>query len=327
MSLDATQPIARLPAYLIYHRESARIGDIDPSQAMLRYIADRYEINLEQRFWLAFLYGLTYNGPSAFYLYHEWPDFENVDLGRMNRWWTSRGRAETACQTDRRWVRSGNMFVPAVESYRRWIGSQTQESLFALAAKGETPEQRYDHLYASASVLHSFGQFALFLYLEALDTVTPLALTPTDLDLSKAWSCRHGLLYAYNLDMYINDRETPTQPEAEIPVAYAWADLRRLLQPGATVWNLETTLCAYRKFMDGKRYIGYYLDRQATEIAKMEDHVKDGVDWDVLWQYRSETYPADELVERLYRGKLTSGVPSAWKNVRMERTRRLTCVS
>lgn len=315
--------MSRLPSYLAYHQASASLGDIDPSQAMLRYIANRYDINLEQRYWLAFLYGLTYNGPSAFYLYHEWPDFENVDISRMNRWWTSRGRAETACQTDRRWVRSANMFVPAVESYRRWVGNRTQEEHFARLTYGVTPEIRYNNLYASATQLHSFGQFALFLYLEALDTVTPLDLVPTDLDLSKAWSCRHGLLYAYGLDTLINDRETPTQVEARGPVSTAWTDLRERVK--ANVWNLETTLCAYRKFMDGKRYVGYYLDRQATEIEKMADHVRHGVDWNVLWQYREETYSAATLVENhTMRSRLVKGVPELWKQQQWARTQQLT---
>lgn len=315
--------MTRLPAYLAYHRESARIGDIDPSQAMLRYLANRYEINLEQRYWLAFLYSLTYNGASAFYLYHEWPDYENVDIGRMNRWWTARGRQETACQTDRRWVRSGNMFVPAVESYRRWLNGRTQEEHFALVASGATPEARYNRLYASASCLHSYGQFALFLYLEALDTVTPLNLVPTDLDLSKAWSCRNGLVYAYGMDQHLTERETPTPLSAKADVATAWADLRSKLQPESNVWNLETTLCAYRKFKDGKRYIGSYLDRQATEIAKMEDHVRVGVDWRVLWQYRAETYQPGDLVERVA-NKLVKGIPTEWKAFRVLQTEIMT---
>lgn len=308
--------MTRLPAYLAYHRESARIGDIDPSQAMLRYIANRYEINDEQRYWLAFLYSLTYNGASAFYLYHEWPDFENVDIGRMNRWWVARGRQETACQTDRRWVRSANMFVPAVESYQQWLGGKTQAEHFAALAYEQTPEARYNRVYRSATALHSYGQFALFLYLEALDTVTPLNLVPTDLDLSKAWSCRNGLVYAYGLDHHLTERELPTPESAKADVATAWADVRHRIS-GSNVWNLETTLCAFRKFKDGKRYIGSYLDRQATEIQKMEQHVQVGVDWHVLWQYRAETYERTQLRER------SDLQLTAWKAQRLEYTQEI----
>ncbi|MCR4301827.1 MAG: hypothetical protein NUV51_09475 [Sulfuricaulis sp.] len=307
--------MSRLPQYLAYHRESARVGDIDPSRAMLQYLADRYEINVEQRYWFAFLYSLTYNGASAFYLYNEWPDYENVDIGRMNRWWEARGREETACQTDRRWVRSANMFVPAVKSYRAWLRGKTQEEHFNALTTAATPEARYDKLYASAKCLHSYGQFALFLYLEALDTVTPLDLVPTDLDLSKAWSCRNGLVYAYGMDQHLTVRETPTPVSAREDIAIAWADLRSHLQPASNVWNIETTLCAFRKWKDGKRYIGSYLDRQATEIQKMEEHVRVGVDWRVLWQYRAETYEAEQLMEHSSLGLRD------WRDWRLAKTR------
>jgi len=63
------------------------------------------------------------------------------------------------------------------------------------------------------------------------------------------------------------------------------------------IWNIETTLCAYKKFKKGKRYIGYYIDRQRKEIEKMQHNVSDGVDWSVLWQFRNETYNKKWLKE------------------------------
>lgn len=324
--------MTRLPQYLAYHRESKRIGDIDPSHALLLYVCDRFELNIEQRYWLAFLYAMTYCGASVFYVYNEAPDFENVDLGRLQRWWSSGGRQNIICQTDRRWVRSSNMFVPAVKSYQQWVGDtvpgHAQDYHFGeLTLNLDTPEARYDQIFNSAKVLYSFGQFALFLYLEALDTITPFELVPTDLDLSKAWSCRNGLMYAYGLDQHITERELPTPATAREDVAVAWVDVRaRLaeLDPTTNVWNIETTLCAYRKFQDGKRYIGSYLDRQAVEIAKMQDHVRDGVAWNVLWQFRDETYPHEWLVEKhLPQGRLIKGLPPEWKYKQERRTREI----
>ena len=67
-------------------------------------------------------------------------------------------------------------------------------------------------------------------------------------------------------------------------------------------------LCAYKKWRLGVndpsrkttshyRYPGYYLDRQHDEIVKLQNAVKFGVDWDVLWQYRKETYDITYLKE------------------------------
>jgi hypothetical protein len=308
--------VSRLPEYLAYHAESARIGDIDPSYAMLRYVCDRFELNEEQRYWLAFIYGLTYCGASVFYVYNEFPDAENVDVGRLQRWWDARGRAEIICQTDRRYVRSNNQFVPAFESYRRWLGGKTQTEHFAALATGATPEERYDAVYRSARQLYSFGQFSLFLYLEALHTITPLDLAPTTLDLNFAHSCRNGLCYAYDLDQWLTESEMPTPAGAHDDIQAAWDDLlprlRENVSPPPTVWNIETTLCAYKKFKRGaKRYVGYYLDRQAVEIAKMAVRVRDGVAWVVLWQFREETYERRHRAET-YDGGLESGVSKRW---------------
>lgn len=310
----------RVQEYLTYHNKSQEIGDIDPSYAMLKYVCDRFELNLEQRYWLAFVYSLTYAGASTFFVYNEFPDFENLDSGRLNRWWSNGGRDKTICQTDRRWVKSNNLFVPAVEAYRKWIGEQSQHDHFTSIATGNTPEERYDKLYRAANHLPSFGQFALFLYLEALHTITPLDLAPTNLNLIEAWSCRNGLFYAYGYDHWITEKGDPLPFDCINSMNDSWKEVREKLQPASTVWQIETTLCAYRKFYRGKRYIGYYLDRQALEIAKMAQNVKYGVCWGVLWQYRQETYNPEFLVEQNTNRNIALGLPTAWVDSQAFRT-------
>lgn len=316
--------MTRIDEYLRYHVESARCGDIDPSYSMLRYLCDRYELNLEQRYWIAWLYAMTYCGASAFYVYNEFPDYENVNVDRMQRWWDSRGREQIICQTDRRWVRSSSMFVPAFVSYKNWFDGKTQHEHFSQWMRDfSTSEQRYDSLLDSASQLYSFGQFALFLYLEALHVVTPLELCPTDLDLSKAWSCRYGLYFAYGLDELIGEREAPTPAEHIAITADKWEDLRctlDCLETPPTVWQTETVLCAYRKYHNGKRYIGSYIDRQGIEIAKMTDKVRKGIHWDVLWQYRAETFEERYLAEK-YDAVSERGLTREWKRYVLERTK------
>jgi hypothetical protein len=63
------------------------------------------------------------------------------------------------------------------------------------------------------------------------------------------------------------------------------------------VWNIETTLCAYKKYCYGKRYVGYYIDRQRGEIESMAAKVPRGVEWQVLWDYRTETFSKRWLKE------------------------------
>lgn len=318
------ETVSRIEEYTRYHVESARCGDIDPSYSMLRYICDRYELNLEQRYWVAWLYAMCYCGASAFYWYNEFPDYENVDVDRMQRWWSAGGRERSLCQTDRRWVRSSSMFVPAFVSYRSWLGGKSQHEYFMrFQEEYDTPERRYDALLASASQLYSFGQFALFLYLEALHVVTPIELCPTDLDLSKAWSCRYGLYFAYGLDHLIGDREEPTPTSMVEITQQKWEELRATLaqlESPPTVWQTETVLCAYRKWHGGKRYIGSYLDRQAIEIRKMEQKVRNGIHWDVLWEYRDETFEERYLAEK-HNAVSERGLTREWKEYVVARTK------
>ena len=53
---------------------------------------------------------------------------------------------------------------------------------------------------------------------------------------------------------------------------------------------METCLCSFKKiFRKSKgRYLGYYLDRQATEIKKVEQDNWQGIDWQVFWDARNE---------------------------------------
>jgi hypothetical protein len=88
------------------------------------------------------------------------------------------------------------------------------------------------------------------------------------------------------------------------------------------VWNTETVLCAFRKFHRGKRWIGYYLDRQAVEICKLQNHVLYGVDWQVLWDYRAETYDHAWLAE-LHDGVTERGLSVEWKDRQLMKTWRI----
>ena len=73
--------------YIDYHIKSSEAKDIDPSNDCLRYVADRFELNIEQRYWLAFLFGTCYSATMVYYVYNEFPDYENVNVDRLQRWW------------------------------------------------------------------------------------------------------------------------------------------------------------------------------------------------------------------------------------------------
>lgn len=278
--------------YATYHRQSIDAGDVDPSYSMLRYMSDRFELNVEQRYWLAWLYATCYCGPTVFYVYNEFPDYENVDEGRLERWWAA-NRHRLLFQTDRRWVRSRNQWTAMFRSYRSAIGRGTQEQRFALL-KSKDRHLNYDNCWQAFGGMYQFGRFAMFLYLEAVHVVTGFPMMPRTMNLADADSCRNGLSLAIgraDLNTHGTEARLSKKEHATLQAEFD-ALVARMERHDArnNVWNIETTLCAYKKYCYGKRYVGYYLDRQRDEIAAMERNVPEGVDWSVLWQYRKETF-------------------------------------
>lgn len=281
--------MSREDYFVEYHLNSAEAGDIDPGYGLMLYLCDRFELNEEQRYWLAFLYATSYCAATTFYIYNEFPDFENVDPGRLERWWKEH-RADLFFQTDRRWVRSRNQWCDVVASYRGWVGSgRTQAERFGDFLVEGDPLETYRRAFRASGELYQFGRFALFLYLEAVHVVTGYPMEPDELDLANAESSRNGLCYALALDELLGAGGSAQAPRLNKEL---WRLIARLREERPDlrhdVWNVETSLCAFHKHMrDGSRWIGYYIARQGKEILSLEAANTKGVCWDVLWDYRA----------------------------------------
>ena len=272
---------------------SSRCRDIDPANDTLRYISNRFELNLEQRYWLAFLYACTYSPTTTYYIYNEFPDYENVDVNRLQKWWDSK-KQSLIFQTDRLRVKSSNQFVSAFVSYRELIGKGTQHEFFTALCTGTT-DTNYDNVYKKSQNIYTFGRFTLFIYMEMLNVLTNLPIEPTTLNLAEAESCRNGVAYAYNrFDLNTHRQDMVLTKDELILLQGHFLDIMEIVQTldieHKSIWNVETTLCAYKKHKLGKRYIGFYIDRAGIEIAKMQKAIPQGVDWTPLWEFRKETY-------------------------------------
>jgi hypothetical protein len=286
--------------FLEYHIESSKAKDIDPSNDCLRYVCDRFELNIEQRYWLAFLFGTCYSATTVYYIYNEFPDYENVDVSRLQRWWDE-NKHKTIFQTDRLRVKSQNKFVETFVSYRNLLNGLSQKDYFN-SLKQPTRQLTYNNCYSNLSGIRNFGRFTMFIYLEMVNVLTNYDLEPTYLDLKNAESCRNGLVYHLGKDeLDTHGKKKKLSQNAIKYLQYEFSKLHNEVKgldiEHKNIWNIETTLCAYKKYHKGKRYVGYYIDRQKKEIDKMEDRVDNGVDWSVLWQFREETYDKQWLGE------------------------------
>jgi len=252
---------------------------------------------------LAFLYGACYCAPTAYYIYNEFPDFENVNLSRFKRWWKA-NKKKTFFQTDRAKVKNFDLLPKLIESYIDTVGS-CQESAIK-------ENKDYEGLYEFLSSLYYFGRFSLFNYTQGLWELTNLGIEPTFFNLKEAKSCKDGLAYVVSKEKYLsNSKEKIKVDYQELTTDFdnLYQDLKtRFPKIPVNIWNIETALCAYKKLFRGKRYLGYYIDRQQEEIIRLQENVKQGVDWQLLWDFRKEFYDTNLI-----------GELNGWKGVRKER--------
>lgn len=285
--------------YIEYHRASSLANDIDPQNDCLEYICNRYELNIEQRYWLAFLFGTCYCAPTVFYIYNEFPDYQTVDENRLERWWLA-NKSRLVFQTDRARVRSNDEFVNCFKSYRK-IAGKSQEKHFS-AMIGSNPKQTYATAFERMSKVHYFGRFSMFIYLEMVSVLTPTKMIPPDLDLKNAESCRNGLVLALDrkdLFSHFQDKKLTSIDYAQLEEGLTGIQSRIESLPirHKNMFSIETTLCAYKKAKLGKRYVGYYIERMRQEIETMSKNVPKGVDWSVLYDFRKANYHPRYLKE------------------------------
>lgn len=185
----------------------------------------------------------------------------------------------------------------------------TQHSRFLLL-QGQDKFKTYDNCMIECSKIFTFGRFTLFIYLEMLNTIAGYDISPTGLDLKNAESSRNGLAFAFGKEELMNHFSGKKLTSAQIKELES--DFNKLIKiindsnaKHNSIWSIETTLCAFKKHKLGKRYVGYYIDRQKKELIQMQQNVTEGVDWDVLWQFREETYDK-QFTEADYSWRRTS---------------------
>ena len=269
-------------SYEEYHKKSMQANDVDPSVLCLKYLAERFELNISQRYWIAFLYGTNYCAVTTFLMYNEFPDFELVDLDRLKKWW-EKNKQGLIFQSDRLRIKTGNAFIPAFISYSNLV-KNNQQKYFSKARNSK-------EAYALITNIKHFGRFSTFNYLDVLNQITDLKHSPKYLNMLDAESCRKGLCYAIGEEQWVKQKLT-TQRAKLLHNKF----IEYLKELDGNVYQIETTLCAYHKYKKGQRYIGYYIDRMRKEILKMQDKYY-GVAWETLWQFRDETFDKKYLNE------------------------------
>lgn len=285
----------RLEGFIKWYAWSLHYKDCDPAIWMMNYLNKRFEHNSEQRLWLCWLYGNTYYLPTAWVLFNEFPDYELATVDRLE-WWNTANYKRLRYQTDTKYNKG---HLPAMfASYQKVIGKRLQRDVLE-SQYGHNERQNFDSLWTFINKhFHKFGRYTTWFYMQALKHTADIIIEPTSLmlkDYEGSRSHRNGLCYAVNYDGWVDSRLDAINYADLEDRAKGIMDVTKTLFPHLSqeidAFTLETALCAYKKLYRNyeSRYLGYYLDRQAEEIAKVSQDGWCGIEWDVLWQARSET--------------------------------------
>lgn len=268
--------------------------EIDPNYPLLNYLFRRYELSKSQEYWACFLYGVFYHPASVFYVMQEFPEFEKVDLGRLQRWHAANWQS-LRYNTDRKYEKGH--FVEMFESYRDLIGSQTSTAQddFFRKLLGPDEQANFRKVERELRKLLRFGRYATYIYTEALARCMGMPIQADTMFLQEAKSSRTGLAIVLRWDAKRVAEGKLTGPEWATILQEGEKLLREIQAEypdlGMDHWFMESCLCAYKGyFRETKgRYLPYYLDRMLDEIHQMVgDEITSGIEWKVLYQFRRE---------------------------------------
>ena len=275
------------------------IEDCDPSLYLQNYFFDRFEYNTEQRLWISFIYGTTYYWPTSYVVWNEFPDMELVGLERL-RDWNNTNYKRLRYQTDTKWNKG---HLPAqFESYRDFVGDRTQREALTANFVGD-PIKDFYSLWDTVNSWHKFGRYTSWFYIQTLKQTCAI-----DVDVDSLWfhdrsgskSHRNGMCYAMGKPEWVDSKKNKVKLDAT-QIDFLEANGREILQEvklryphvadKADFFAMETSLCSFKKLYRRSRgrYLGFYIDRQAEEIKKVQADNWEGIDWTPLWDARKES--------------------------------------
>lgn len=285
---------SRREGFIRWYIWSLKFGDCDPAVWCTNYLNDRFEHNIEEKFWFAWLYGNTYQLPTAWVLKNEFPDFELATLDRIEKW-NLENYKRLRYQTDTKWNKG---HLPSMfSSYKNFIGTKSQKEKFESFYES-SPQQNFDILWnVIKKHLYKFGRYSTWFYLQHLKSTCCLLISPTSLmldDFSGSRSHRNGLVLALGKDDWYDIKLTKLEYQKleneALDILQECISRFPNLENQIDFFTMETALCSFKKIFRSNhgRYLGYYLDRQSEEIQQAEKDGWEGIDWNVLWQSREE---------------------------------------
>jgi len=262
------------------------------------YLIDNMNLNQEQKFWLAYLNGITQNMCTTYVIFKNFPNYEKLNIDEITKWHIKNWK-KLDYDTDRRYQK-GHL-VEMIINYKNVVG-KNQFKYFAPKCFDEIWGEVYYNFYM-------FGRLSTFSYLEYL-RIIGLNIEPSHLyldDYSGSMSHRNGLLkvmgrddldqHKSNLRWNKKDKlhnsfvihECEKYGESLLNEAkIKFKD--RVFYKDVNYFTLESTLCTYKSwYRKNRRYPNVYNDMFYNRIKKAEKNW--GKEFNIFWDIRKKFLP------------------------------------
>lgn len=283
--------------YVNYHLQNAIQMEIDTHLDAAIFIANKLGMNLEQRYWFSFINACCETTPTALFVFK---NFQNTPSITEFTDFYKKNKDNLKAQYDVRWIIYE--WPKVFESYKNLIlTNKSIDYSIRKAMKGDTEQERFNN-FVKKFHIYKFGTYTFFLYTELLYYLCGVPMS-VNLDFRTNHSVRNGLIYAIgeeNKNGLYKKGEKLDEKYAKY-LCFRFLEIKNKIQKlpikarHKTLWSIETTLCTFNKYNHGKRYLGFYCERQRKEIMFYQEKMNQNED--LLWEYRKNVFPRQNLNE------------------------------
>lgn len=252
----------RLAEFTKYHIQ----GDGECNNVVLKAWAENNKLTLQDKYVLAFLFSVTYCVGSSIVLFREYKKRDGLRPEIL-----AELKPTIIFQSDRKYMRMKDNFEKCVLDHENNHKS-VSAFLHGIIINGII---NMEMAIKSVQKWVMYGRFASYLFLETFVELTGIPTDNTTIDWKHGDTATSGLLNVFGFDEAADAFDKTGKLGAGYDAMNKMlAEVNRSIEAAGGVTNVtevETSLCAYRKFYKGSRYNGYYLDRMLEEIYAMKD--------------------------------------------------------
>ncbi len=259
------------------------MGDVDPSHHVISDIFETKKVSKEQQLWVAFLYATLYSPHRFLITWSKFPELRSVDRTAFKDWEKAMYGA-LGLDPDRIKFMRPPTLTQVFEAYKEALSDRTQEE-FVSELIGPNPVASFHAITNRLRSIKNVGRHTAYAWTEILIRCVKLPIQCDTIFVKEAKSPREGLLAA----LEVGDSD----PRAR---DYGWLDEQvddlireiRGRYPSVTVDHhyMETVLCQFKNFVNGKRKVGYYLDEQAGNFVRGALAAPE-INWQEIWASRA----------------------------------------